>query len=935
LDTQVFQVPEEDIFGLLKSSPEGLDPGEAARRLEEVGKNVLEAKRGTPLWRKLLVNFIHFFAIMLWLAAILSFIAKMPQLGYACIAVIIVNGIFTFWQEFKAEKAIESLQKILPRKARVVRGGQEQEIDAEDLVPGDLALFEAGNNLSADARLIETREMMVNNSALTGESEPQRRRSEALGLDKAVVSDLSNLVFAGTSVSSGSGKGVIYATGMATELGKIAGMAQEVKVEPSPLQKEMGKITKILAIIATSLGVLFFCLGAFVTGMATKASFVFAIGIIVANVPEGLLPTVTLALAMGTQRMAKRHALIKKLSSVETLGCTTVICTDKTGTLTTNQMTVREIWVADRSIEVGGAGYRPDGTFTVGGGPLSETDNESLLKLLRIAAFCNNSRLVPPEDADDQWSILGDPTEAALLVSATKFKFDYEKELLLQPRTYEIPFDSRRKRMSTAHIVVAGVDALVKGAPMEVLGLCTKIWDPEGEREITEEDKKTVASKNDEFARQALRVLGFAYRSGLPEKKHYEMEELEQDLTFVGLAGMLDPPRPEVEQALGECKTAGIKVIMITGDYGITAESVARRIGLVRGKKVRVVSGIDIDEMSDEELGEALKLDEVIFARVSPEHKMKVALKLKEQGEVVAMTGDGVNDAPALKAADIGVAMGISGTDVAKDAAEMILTDDNFASIVNAIEEGRAVYTNIKRFLTYILASNIPELFPFLLFVMAKVPLPLTVMQVLAVDLGTDLLPALALGTEHPEPGIMEQPPRARTERLLSMKLLARAYGFLGPIEGICSLAAFFFVYLINGWRPSMGVAAMAASGTLYLTATTACHHTIVTTQMGNGFACRTERESIFKVGFTSNKFYLWALLSEIAILLIFIYVPPFPHFFGFAPVSGWVWLFMFALAPAPLVADELRKVVVRALDARKKADRPAVAQEEPEGIAA
>ena len=934
MDKKIFEVSEDQVFELLGSSQNGLTSEEANRHLLEVGRNVLEAKRGTPIWRKLLVNFIHFFAIMLWIAAILSFVAKMPQLGYACIAVIVINGIFTFWQEFKAEKAIESLQKILPKKARVIRDGEEKEIDAEELVPGDFVLFEAGNSVSADARLIESREMMVNNSALTGESEPQRRRFEALEIDRVAISDLSNIVFAGTSVSSGAGRGVIYATGMETELGKIAGLTQEVRVEPSPLQKEMGKITKILAVIATSLGVMFFCLGAFVMHMPKTASFVFAIGIIVANVPEGLLPTVTLALAMGTQRMARRHALIKKLSSVETLGCTTVICTDKTGTLTTNQMTVREMWVADRSIDVDGAGYRPDGDFSIDGRPLDAGDNESLLKLLRIASFCNNSRLIAPTEESDQWSILGDPTEAALLVSATKFHFDYEKELTLQPRTYEIPFDSRRKRMSTAHVVVAGVDALVKGAPMEVLGLCTHIWEPSGVRELTDQDKKVIAAKNDEFAIQALRVLGFAYREGLAKKKHYEMEELEQNLTFVGLTGMMDPPRPEVEQALNECRTAGIKVIMITGDYGVTAESVARRIGLVMGKQVRVVSGLDIDEMSDDQLGEALSLPEVIFARVSPEHKMKVALRLKTMGEIVAMTGDGVNDAPALKAADIGVAMGISGTDVAKDAAEMILTDDNFASIVNAIEEGRAVYTNIKRFLIYILASNIPELVPFLLFVIAKVPLPLTVMQILAVDLGTDLLPALALGTEKPEPGLMEQPPRPRKERLLSTRLLARAYGFLGPIEGLFSIAAFFFVYLINGWRPAMGVAAMASTGSLYIMATTACHHTIVTTQMGNGFACRTERESIFKVGFTTNRFYLWAILSEIAILLIFIYVPPFPNFFGFAPISGWVWLFMFACAPAPLVADEIRKAFVRIVEGHRK-KKVHIAAAEQDSIAA
>ncbi|OFW57645.1 MAG: ATPase [Candidatus Solincola sediminis] len=912
MDSSIFTTSENEIFDLLHTDQAGLTLQDAKKRLEEVGRNVIEKKAGVPLWRKMITNFTHFFAIMLWLAAVLSFIGDMPELGYACIAVIIINGIFTFWQEFKAEKAIESLQKILPKKARVLRAGEEMEIDAEELVPGDLVVFEAGNSISADTRLIESREMRVNNSALTGESEPQMRISEALGEEKSSLADLPNMVFAGTSVTAGSGRGVVYATGMNTELGRIAYLTQEVKEDLSPLQKEMGKVTKILGGIATGLGVLFFCLGAFVMHMGRASSFMFAIGIIVANVPEGLLPTVTLALAMGTQRMAKRHALIKKLSSVETLGSTTVICTDKTGTLTTNEMTVREIWVADRDVNVEGVGYEPSGEFSIGGKPLDEEDDRSLSQLLRIASFCNNSRLIQPGEGEDQWSILGDPTEAALLVSAWKFKYDYETELRLHPRYYEIPFDSRRKRMTTVHSVVVGMEAMVKGAPMEVLSLCNKLWTPQGVRDLTESDRGKIAAKNDEYALQALRVLAFAYRDDIPVQKHYEVEEVERDLVFVGLAGMLDPPRPEVAKAIEECRTAGIKVIMITGDYGMTAESVARRIGLVRGKSVRVVTGLDIDEMNDEELLAALEEPEVIFARVAPEHKMRVALVLKSRGEIVAMTGDGVNDAPALKAADIGVAMGITGTDVAKEAAEMILTDDNFASIVSAIEEGRAVYANLRRFVTYILASNIPEILPFLIFVIAKVPLPLTVMQILAVDLGTDLLPALALGTEKPEPGLMKKPPRPRSERLLNLPLFGRAYGYLGMVEGILSLAAFFFVYLINGWRPSMGVSAMAASGSLYVMATTACHHTIVTTQMGNGFACRTERESIFKVGFTTNTFYLWGILSEIIILLMFLYVPPFPSFFGFAPVNGWVWLFMFACAPAPLVADEIRKAIVR-----------------------
>jgi len=917
VDKEIYTTPETEVFDLLVSAPDGLSSEGAARHLEEEGRNVIEKRRGTPLWRKFLSNFIHFFAILLWIAAFLSFVADLPELGIACIGVIVINGIFSFWQEYKAEKAIESLQKILPKKARVMRDGVEIEVDAEELVPGELVLLEAGNSVSADARLVEAREMRVNNSALTGESEPQMRISEALGEGKASLADLPNLIFAGTSVVAGSGRAVVYATGMNTELGRIAYLTQEVKTEQSPLQKEMTKVTRILAAVAVTLGVLFFLLGTFVMKMGSTKSLMFGIGIIVAFVPEGLLPTVTLALAMGTQRMAGRNALIKKLSSVETLGSTTVICTDKTGTLTTNEMTVREIWVANRKVRVEGAGYEPTGAFKIEGRELNEEDTQSLFKLLRIASFCNNSRLIPPSQDEEQWKILGDPTEAALLVSAWKFRYDYDTELKLQPRYYEIPFDSRRKRMTTVHTVVAGMEALVKGAPMEVLALCTKIWEPAGVRDITEEDRKTVAAMNDEYALQALRVIGFAYRDDLPVQKHYEMEEVERDLVFVGLAGMLDPPRPEVQKAIEECRTAGIKVIMITGDYGVTAESIARRIGLVRGRDVRVVTGVDIEGMSDEELSAALAEPEVIFARVSPEHKMRVALVLKNQDEIVAMTGDGVNDAPALKAADIGVAMGIAGTDVAKDAAEMILTDDNFASIVNAIEEGRAVFNNLRRFMTYILASNVPEAFPFLLYVIAKVPLPLTVMQILAVDLGTDLIPALALGTEKPEPGIMNKPPRPRDERLLTTGLLVRAYGYLGVIQGIFSLAAFFFVYWLDGWRPSLGVSAMVDTGSIYVMATTACFMTIVATQIGNGFACRTERESIFKVGFTTNRFYLWGILTEIVLVLIFFYVPPLSNFFGFEPVSGWSWLFALACVPACLVADEIRKAIMRSYEAR------------------
>jgi Ca2+-transporting ATPase len=923
MDKKVYSTDERDVCSLLDTTPGGLTSQASAERLEEFGHNVIEKKAAVPLWRKIAAQFTHLLAILLWAAGVFAILSDQVPLGIACFLVIVINAAFSFWQEFRAEKAVESLAKILPRKARVIRDTEEQEIEAETLVPGDLVILEAGNNVSADARLIEAMEMRSDNSALTGESEPQIRRSEAVDIEQAALADLPNLVFAGTNIATGSGRAIVYATGMNTEIGKIASLTQGVKEEKSPLQKELGNVSKVIAAIAISVGLIFFLLGYFIVHLSRSSAFIFAIGLIVANVPEGLLPTVSLSLAMGTQRMAKRHALIKKLSSVETLGSTTVICTDKTGTLTTNEMTVRELWVAGRPIHVSGVGYEPVGDFKIDDHDATKEDRQEITQLARIASFCNNSRLVPPRPPDkEKWTILGDPTEAALLVVARKAGFDYESELQSHPRRYELPFDSRRKRMAAINRMTgrtqggqpAQVTAFVKGAPREVLGLCTAIWSKDGTRPLTEDDRNAILAQNDAYARQALRVLGFAYRDVGKEQKHYEIEETERDLVFVGLAAMLDPPRTEVEDALDRCRTAGIRVIMITGDYGVTAESIARRIRMVQGPDVRVVSGVEIDEMTEDDLKAVLDLPELIFARVSPEHKMRVALALKAKGEIVAMTGDGVNDAPALKAADIGVAMGIVGTDVAREAAEMILTDDNFASIVSAVEEGRAVYDNIRRFITYIITHNIAEAIPYLLFVIIRIPLPLLVMQILAIDLGSDLIPALALGAEKPEPDVMQRPPRSQKESLLNKNVIARAYGFLGIIEGAACMAAFFFVYYLNGWRPSQGIHAMAASGNVYMMATTACFAGIVMTQIGNGFSCRSNRESIFKIGFFTNRFYLWGILSEIGVLLVLIYIPGLKSIFGTAPLSIYVWLFMLIGPVVIFFAEEARKAVVRGM---------------------
>ncbi|MCL6471896.1 MAG: cation-transporting P-type ATPase [Firmicutes bacterium] len=904
---EIFRLNRDEVYSKLNSSPRGLSEDEAKRRLDEYGPNKIEEVKGTSLILKFISNFYHLFAVLLWVGAALAFIGGLPELGYSIIAVIVINAIFSFWQEYKAEKATEALKKLLPSYSKVLRDGAIKRIPVEELVPGDVIVLEEGDNISADARLVEEFEMRTINATLTGESAPVRRTSDPVLKEGVKLIESPNIVFAGTSVARGSGRAVVYATGARTEFGKIAGLTQRTATEFSPLQKEMIWITRIVAILAITLGIIFFILGSQIAGLSLPVAFLFSIGIIVANVPEGLLPTVTLSLALGVQRMARKHALIKKLSAVETLGSTNVICTDKTGTLTQNEMTVREIWADRKIINVGGVGYEPKGDFTIDHRVLSREELRSLDMLFMSAAFCNTSRLIPPGDGRTSWSIIGDPTEAALLVAAKKAGFDIEKELKEHPRVYLLPFESARKMMSSIHRFLPKPLACVKGAPKEILGFSTRIRLSEGIVDLTDDLRQEIITANDSFARRGLRVLAVAYRE-LPPSVAYKVESAERDLVFLGLMAMQDPPRPEVEQAVNLAQRAGIKIIMITGDYGLTAESIARKIGIVKGD-VRIITGSEIDKISDKELSDIIFKEEVIFARISPEHKTRIVSVLKDRGQIVAVTGDGVNDAPALKRADIGVAMGIAGTDVAKEAAEMVLTDDNFASIVYAVEEGRAVYDNIRRFITYIFASNVPEMVPFILFVMFGIPLPLRILQILAVDLGTDIVPALALGSEAPEPDVMDRPPRPQGKRILDFSLIARAYLFLGAIEATVSMLAYYYAYYTRGWRPGEPLPDQGAN---YMVATTMVLASIVAMQIGNGFAVRTERTSILQKGFFSNRFYLWGIVSELVIIFLLVYTPFLQPIFNTAPLRLTDWLFLFAFTPLILIADEIRKWIAR-----------------------
>ena len=918
MEVEYYKLDDKELFETLKVDTNGLTGEEAKKRLEIYGSNVIKEKKKRSLILRFIDNFIHLFAIILWIAAGLCFIPRvnMPQLGYAIILVIVINAIFSFMQEYKAEKALESLKKFLPSCSTILRGGEVIEIQSRELVPGDILILNEGDSISADARLIESFNVRTNNSVLTGESDPQRKSTVSIVGRNIDPLRLTNVVYAGTSVTSGSGKAIVYATGMKTEFGKIANMTQEIKEQLSPLQKEINKASQLLVYIAVGIGFLIFILSLTIVKLGFIGSFIFATGILVAFIPEGLLPTVTLALALGVQKMAKRNAIIKKLSSVETLGCTTVICTDKTGTLTQNEMTVREIWLGGESYSITGNGYNPEGNFILNG---KKFDKNMVLNTFknfsRAISYCNNSRLYLDRD-NNTWVIKGDPTEGALLVTAQKTGFDYENELKTEPRIFLLPFDSSRKKMSSIHKTSDGVLAFVKGAPKETLSICSKIEINGQIKELTGEIRDSILKYNDDYAGRALRVLAIAYKDLTGFQNEYNIDNVEKDLVFLGLTAMIDPPRPEVETAIKKCYQAGIRIIMITGDYGLTANTIARKIGIVRGES-KIYLGSDIEEMPDKELKEILKQDNIIFARVSPEHKMRIAMALKKNGEIVAMTGDGVNDAPALKAADIGIAMGISGTDVAREAADMILADDNFASIVNAIEEGRAVFENLRKFTHYILASNIPEAVPFISMVLFKIPLPLTVMQILAIDLGTDMLPALALASEPPEPGIMKRPPRPRNERLLTAKGMTRAYLLLGPIEAVAAMIAFFMVYFNNGFTLSkiqeIGVDPNNyVSSPIYQSAITAAFAAIVLSQIGNAFANRTTYDSVFKAGFFKNRLLLWAIIGEVAILNMLIYIPKLNGIFNHYPIGWGSWIVPILFIPSVLIIEEIRKLILR-----------------------
>ncbi len=883
------QLALDAAFATLRSAPTGLSEADAAARRLEFGFNRIERLARTSLTVRVVRQFTHFFAALLWVAALLALIADrwmpgqgMLTLAAAIVAVIAINGAFSLWQEHRAEETMAALQRLLPHQVRVLRNGTTVVLPSEDVVPGDVIFLTAGDDVPADCRLVEGFGVRVNTATVTGEARPLPRDARP-SADTDVLQS-RNVLLAGTSVTSGEAKALVFATGMHTAFGRIAHLTQITADPPSPLQTEIASLSRVIAALAVGIGLMVFVIGRFI-GLSTSVSLVFAIGIIVANVPEGLLPTVTLAMALAARRMGKRQTLVRHLPSVETLGCASVIVTDKTGTLTLNRMEIRSVYV--------------DGAFIDPRAAETASFAATHRRLLECAACCHDLREAG-QLGHHRW--LGDPMELALTRMASTALGDASAF----ERIDEIPFEPERKRLVTLHRAAAETVAFVKGAPEEVLSRAAWIDGDGGKVELSARQRNALGEAATVMADRGLRVLALAYRV-LPAD--YRLADVEQDLVVTALVGFEDPPRPEVPDAVRRCREAGIKIVMATGDHPHTAVAIAREIGLVKSAAPALLTGDDLGRMSDTQLQLALDAPEIVCARVTAEQKLRIVTAFQRKRCIVAVTGDGVNDAPALRAADIGIAMGIAGSDVAREASDLVLLDDNFASIVDAVEEGRAVFENIRKFLTYILTSNIPELVPYLAFAFARVPLALTVIQILAVDLGTDMVPALGLGAEPPDSRVMQRPPRSRQDRLLTPRLLGRAYLFLGSLEALAAMAAFFFVLAGTGWRWGQD---LAVTDLRYRQATTACLTAIVLVQIVNVHVCRSRRTSIFARPLFDNPLLTAGIVAELGLILAIDYTAFGNAVFGTAPIGYEAWLMVVPLAAAMLGLAEAHKALVR-----------------------
>lgn len=914
IDTQkIAKIQPQLVFEYLGTTPSGLSHEESQNRILLYGKNTIQSKRSFHPVRSFAKQLVNLMAIMLWVASILAIISGTPLLSYVIWFIIIVNAIFSFIQESKADKALQALAEMIPNNVKVYRDGDITVLTADQLVLGDVVALKAGDKVPADMRVVASDGLFVDNSMLTGESIAVDRDELVDSTSEESITNSHNLLFAGTSITGGDATGVVYATGENSQLGNITQTSAQIVKSKSTLELQIQKITKTLVIIAIILGAIAFLISTFVTGISVNAALIFAIGIIVANIPEGLMPTVSLSLAMGVQRMAKKNALVRKQAAVETLGSTTVICTDKTGTLTQNTMFAKKVWTADGIVEISGEGYHKEGTLT----GVAEENRQTIEHLFTAATICSDTVLHTDKEDPTKWKMIGNPTEAAILIAAQKFNMETKHVKEQFNRTKVIPFNSNSKTMS-----VLAVDEnnrtfqFTKGDPVKVVDHCSRIFKDGQVITLTLKEKDQIHAVNDEMASKGYRLLAIAYTD--------QLEGLEPDinnLILLGLVVMYDPPKEGVREAIADCYKAGIKVTVVTGDYSLTAAAIARQIGIIQDDYI-AITGAELEKMTNEEL--AKKIDTnipVIFARTTPKEKLKIVETYQSLGHVVASTGDGLNDVLALRKADIGISMGKNGSDAAIESSDVVLLDDNFATIVEAVKEGRGIYNNIQKFITYILASNIPEVLPFLAMGIFNIPLALTVLLVLAIDLGTDLIPAISLGEEHPDEDVLNNPPRKLNENILNKEVLLRSYGFLGIIEAGMMFVAYFLVWHHFGYSfaEMSSFTTLIANNTaseqvmyVYQYAITLAFGAVIACQIGNVLECRSPRLPFTKTLKKKNNLIIWGIIIEVILFFVIAYVPFMQILFGTtAPQIGHLALLL--VCPIVLIIlEEIRKWIVR-----------------------
>ncbi|MFZ2154339.1 MAG: cation-transporting P-type ATPase [Candidatus Moraniibacteriota bacterium] len=877
----------------------GLTKEAVSLRLREYGKNKIERKQNWR-WAKLILG--QFNDALIWIllvAASLALAFGEYRDAIIILVIVVINSIIGFLQEFKAEKILDSIKKLTTDQTQVIRDGKKQEVDARLIVPGDVVFVVAGDRVPADGYIIESYDLKVNSFIFTGESKPESKSVKVLAKDNLPISDIDNMLFMGETVVRGEGKFIVTGTGSQTQLGEIAHLTGEIEESLTPMQKQMRKLGRTVTIVALMIGLVVMIVGHY-SGMSLYHNFIFALALAVSVVPEGLPAAISVALSVGMKRLLKHKVLAKRLNAVETLGSVSIICTDKTGTITKNELTVTKLVINNQLVELSGVGYAPEGNFSIGGNIVNPAEIKNLELISRIGSLCNDASIIIK---DGIRTVVGDPTEGAIIVVGEKYNPKENYYEIGETKITENPFSSERMRMSVVY-KNAETLSMVKGSPDVMIDLCDFIKIDDEILPFTKEDKDNIKEKYNSMSAEALRVLAFAYRNLEDVPKDKYLEEAERNLTWVGMMAMIDPPREDVALAIEECKQLGIKVVMITGDYAITASAIAKNINLIKaGVPHEVIDGKKLNELSDGEIYKKIIKKDIIFARIAPEQKLRIAKLLKKNGEVIAMTGDGVNDAPALKKADVGVAMGIIGTDVSKEAADMILLDDNFASIVSGIREGRTIYSNLKKFVHYVFTSNASELMTVVFGVILQIPSPIIAVQILSIDLATDVLPSFSLSLEPTEKNLNKKSKNS-SQSIMSWKRFRRIF-YIGLIMAIGAVSAFLWSMLRGGWQWGQ---TFDENSLLYIQSTSVTYAVLAMTQMANLLQSRSEKLTPSELGFFKNKFALGSVFISLGILLAFMYLPFFQKYLRLSPIVWQDWLMVIITSLAVYFFESFRK---------------------------